>query len=97
MKSEETVRKMPDVLSCDQRPDPVDRMIRDLTPAETVAWLVRYKGLSEDVADNVESNLRESFKWQRLQGRLDQTPWLAVLASLWGLRSEVSRLETPKK
>lgn len=84
-------------LSCDDREDPVLRAVRDLTAKEVVEWLVKYKGLPESSADNVESNLREQFKWHRLQGRLDHNSTAALIAELWLLRGKVSRLRSPKE
>lgn len=79
----------------EERIDPVDSMVRDCTAKEFVGWLVQYKKLSPDQAENVEMNLREQFKWHRLQGRLDRRPWFIMLAELWGLRGKVSKLMRP--
>ncbi len=79
----------------DKRDDPVDRLVRDCTPAEFVEWLVKYKKLPPEQAENVEINLREQFKWHRLQGRLDRPSFAAVLAQLLGLRGSPSRLRRP--
>lgn len=80
-------------LSCDKKRDPVNRMIRNLTAAEFVAWLVEYHGLPHHAAETVEMNLREQLKWQRLQGRLDRRPAISVIAQIFRLRSSVNRLD----
>jgi len=85
-------------LSCDERPDPVDRAIRDMTPAEFVDWLIEYKGLNPQCRDNVESNLREQYKWHRIQGRLDRSPFWQFMAELLRVRRDSPlRLERPPK
>jgi hypothetical protein len=81
----------------EHRIDPVDGMVRDCTPKEFVEWLVKYKGLKECDAENVEINLREQFKWHRLQGRLDRRPSLILIAELWNLRGSVTKLDMPEK
>jgi hypothetical protein len=81
--------------ACSSRPDPVDRMVRDCTAAEFTDWLVWAKSMPEECRENTESNLREQFKWHRLQGRLDHQSFLSLLAHLWGLRTKKS-LERPK-
>jgi hypothetical protein len=77
----------------------VDAMVLNLTPAECVEWLVEYKGLPNDpqTIENVEMNLREQFKWHRLQGRLDQGGFFYFLACLLGLYRSVRSLEKPVK
>lgn len=82
--------------ACDQRVDPVERLVRDLSAEEMVEWMVKYHGLPKSNADTVISNLREQYRWHRLQGRLDHRPFLILLAELWGLRRGPSILETPK-
>jgi hypothetical protein len=77
----------------DKRRDPVSRMVRSLTAEEIVDWLVEYHGLPPNSASTVKTNLREQLKWQRLQGRLDRLPVVAVIAKLLRLRSSVKRLE----
>lgn len=82
-------------MECRSRVDPVDRMIPDCTAAEFTAWLVEYKGVHPECAENVESNLREQFRWHRLQGRLDRSPASAVIAELIGMRAALTKLERP--
>lgn len=82
-------------IECDERSDPVSRCIRDLTAEEVTEWLVKYKGLKEGDAENVASNLREQFKWHRLQGRLDRNTTAALIAELLCLRADLKRLERP--
>lgn len=84
-----------ETLSCDERADPVDRKIRDLTAEEFVDWLVKYKGLPEEARDNVIMNLREQFCWHRLQGRLDRNTTAALVAHLLLLRRDTKTLERP--
>lgn len=86
----------PLVFEMDKRDDPVDRMLRDCTAGEFVEWMVRYHGLSTDSAKTIEINLREQFKWHRLQGRLDRPSALTVLAQIVGARGSVSQLNTPE-
>ena len=83
--------------SVDERTDPVSRMVRNMTAQETVDWLVKYHGLPESSAATVEANLREQYKWHRLQGRLDTRPTAAVVAQLLCLRQSVKALEKPEK
>lgn len=85
-----------ETLSCDERADPVDRRIRDLTAKEFVDWLVKYKGLPEEARENVEVNLREQYCWHRLQGRLDRHPFAALVAQLLLLRRGTKSLERPE-
>lgn len=85
-----------DNLDCDTEVDPVQRMVRCLSAKEITEWLIKYKDLPESQAENVESNIREQLKWQRLQGRLDRYPFLILLAKLWRLRYDVKNLERPK-
>lgn len=73
-------------LECNKRTDLVDRMVKDMTAAEVVIWLIEHHGLKEASRDIVESNLTEQMRWHRLRGRLDRTPWLAAVVELW-LRS----------
>lgn len=82
--------------SCEDRKDPVDRMLRDCMAKEFTDWMLQYKSLIPAEAENVEVNLREQFKWHRLQGRIDQSPLLIFIATLWGLRGSVARLNKPK-
>lgn len=79
-----------------ERKDPVARMVCDSTAEEFVEWMVKYKKLDPAQAENVESNLREAFKWHRLQGRIDRSPLLQTIAVLLGLRQSVSALEKPE-
>ena len=69
-------------LSADKRKDPVARLVRDLTAEEMVGWLVKYHGLPEGESSIVMSNLKEQYKWHRLQGRLDRSRPLRTLAWL---------------
>lgn len=84
--------------SVELRKDPVGRMVCDLTPKEFVDWMVKYHGLPADTGETVESNLREQYKWHRLQGRLDRG-WrvFSALAELIGLRQSATVLERPSK
>lgn len=81
--------------SCDERRDPVARMVRDLTAREFVDWLVEHHGLPKGSADTVESNLREQYKWHRLQGRLDNNPTAHLLATILSMRASPKALERP--
>ena len=81
----------------DPRCDVVDRMIRDSSPEEFVDWMIKYHNLPQGSAETIICNLREQFKWHRLQGRLDRLPTAAVIAEVWGLRQSVKALEKPKK
>lgn len=76
--------------------DPVERMVRDCTAEEMTDWMIGAHGLDLESRQTVVSNLREQFKWHRLQGRLDRHPTLAIIAELLHLRSAESRLRTPK-
>jgi hypothetical protein len=77
--------------------DPVDAMCRAMSAEKFVDWLIEYKGMDEGSRDNVVMNLREQFKWHRLQGRCDRRPFLLVLAELFGMRQGVKALQTPTK
>lgn len=70
-------------VECNKRPDPVDRLVKDLKAEEMVDWLIEYHGLRPESRRTVELNLRESLHFHRLRGRLDRTPWLANLIELW--------------
>ena len=54
--------------------DPVQQKVGATTAKDFVAWLVWYKNLPEECAENVESNFRELYCRHRLQGRLDNIP-----------------------
>jgi len=82
-------------MTCDQRSDPVARMVRDLTADEFVAWLVEYHGLPQSSASTVEMNLREQYKWHRLQGRLDQNTTAGLVAQLFLIRRSPLTLAKP--
>lgn len=82
-----------DSLSCDERVDPVSRMVRDLTAQEFVDWLIEYHGLPAASASTVEMNLREQYKWHRLQGRLDRSGAALVVAELLQMRRSPLALE----
>ena len=77
-------------------------MVCSMTSQETLDWL-RFRGTitaEEHAVDGngfntLEANLREQYKWHRLQGRLDRFPFLAALAELWKLRQSVKVLEAP--
>ena len=77
--------------------DPVQDMVRALSAEEYAEWMVKYHGLPEASARTIELNLREAFKWHRLQGRLDRHPSLAVLAELLMLRQSAKALKTPER
>lgn len=83
--------------TCTQRKDPVARMVRDMTAQDVVNWLVEYHGLPKSSADTVEMNLREQFKWHRLQGRLDQNTTAGLVAQLLVMRQSPMVLEKPVK
>lgn len=83
--------------SCDQRKDPVARMVRDMTAEEMVDWMVKYHGLPEGSRDTVVSNLREQYRWHRLQGRLDRTPTVQLLAQMLAMRQSSQALATPPR
>jgi len=87
--------KQPIAFEMDKRPDPVSRLVRNIEAREMVQWLVQYHGLPESSAETVESNLREQFKWHRLQGRLDARPIAAVIAELFAMRHSPMILNTP--
>lgn len=82
-----------DKLSCDKRKDPVSRLVRDLTPHEVVQWLIDCHGLPFRAAKTVEMNLREQFKYHRLQGRLDHRGNLALLADIFRMRQSAKVME----
>lgn len=84
--------------SVELRKDPVGRMVCDLTATELVDWMVRYHNLPEESAKTVEMNLREQYKWHRLQGRLDRG-WrvFAAIAEVLGMRQSPLILERPKE
>lgn len=93
-----TVREwVSDYLKHRRAGDPVEQLIPQITSWSFVAWLVWYKGLDEDVAENVESNLREQFRWARLQGRLDRPSFAAIVAELLRLRRSTESLGAPPK
>lgn len=70
-------------------------MVRDTTPEEFVEWLVEYHGLPKGSARTVEMNLREQFKWHRLQGRLDRNTTAGLVAELLLMRRSPMTLEKP--
>lgn len=74
---------------CNTSADPV----RDLSAEAFTAWLIECHGLPESAQLTVVGNLREQFKWHRLQGRLDRHPVLSLLAELLALRWPVKTLE----
>lgn len=80
---------------CNTRPDPVARMVRDLSPEEIVAWMVEYHGLPESSTQTVIINLREQYKWHRLQGRLDNNTTAGLVAELLLMRRSPMLLKTP--
>ena len=75
------------------REDPVARLVCDTTAEECVDWLVKYKGLPETQRQNVEGNLRDVFKFHRLQGRLDRNTTAGLIAELLLMRRHVKTLE----
>lgn len=83
--------------SCNERKDPVERMVHDLTAAEMVEWLIEYHGLDKGSAETVEINLREQLKWHRLQGRLDRGGFALIAAELLRMRRSPMTLERPSK
>lgn len=84
-------------LECQKRKDPVARMISDITALEVVEWLIEFHGLDKSSAETVERNLREQFKWHRLQGRLDRGGFAVVMAELLQMRRSPMTLERPPK
>lgn len=76
--------------------DPVADLVRDLPAKYIVAWLVWYKDLPEEAAENVESNIRRSLCAYRFQGRLDRSPFLVALAKLLGVYQSLKHLKAPK-
>lgn len=89
--------RMIDQDECNTSGDPVRRMVRDLSPEAVTEWLIECHGLSDGSRWTVASNLREQFKWHRLQGRLDGSPFLALLAQTWVVRRSAKALETPAR
>lgn len=84
-------------MNADERTDPVERLVRDASGEEMAEWMVKYHGLKPSSAETVASNLREQFKWHRLQGRLDQKPTAAVIAEIFLMRRSPLTLKTPEK
>ncbi len=80
-------------LDCDKRDDPVTRVVRDLSAEEMVEWLVDYHGLPKESADTVLLNLREQYRWHRLQGRLDRNTTAGLVAELLLMRRSPMVLE----
>jgi hypothetical protein len=72
-------------------------MVRDLTPAEFVQWLVEYHGLPAESANTAESNLREQLKWHRLQGRVERGGVALVIAEMLCMRRTPMILERQQK
>lgn len=72
--------------SIETRIDPVARMVKDLTAEEVVNWMIESHGLSENSRNTVTFNLKEQFKWHRLQGRLDRRPFWIFMAELLRIR-----------
>lgn len=85
------------VISCNERNDPVERMVRDMTAKEFVEWLVEHHNLPKGSAETVEMNLREQYKWHRLQGRLDRGGTAMVIAEMLQMRQSPKTLERPPK
>ena len=80
----------------DEKKDPIERMVRNLSAEEMVDWLIKYKGMHEECRQNVTQNLREQFRWHRLQGRLDRSTTAALIAQMLLMRQSAKALETPK-
>ena len=80
---------------CHERRDPVARMVLDLSAQEVVDWLIEFHGLDKGSAKTVEMNLREQFKWHRLQGRLDRGGVAVIVAELLQMRRSPMTLEKP--
>jgi hypothetical protein len=55
---------------CNKRTDKVDRLVSDMTAAETVAWLVQYHDLPPAAIETVTRNLETQYNWHELSGRL---------------------------
>jgi hypothetical protein len=72
--------------------DCIDDMVRALSAERMVDWLIQSHGLKPTSRDTVLINLREQFRWHRLQGRLDHAPSIAVLAEVWGLRQSTKAI-----
>ena len=82
---------------CNERKDPVERMVHDLSAEQMVEWLIEYHGLDKFSAETVEMNLREQFRWHRLQGRLDRDDLAATMAELLNMRQSPLLLESPHR
>lgn len=79
--------------SPDNHADPVQRLVRALTAEEFVDWLIEGHGLNKESAKTVAHNIREQYRWHRLQGRLDHQPAIAALAEVWQMRQSPKFLE----
>jgi len=55
-----------------KRPDEYDRLVRDMTAAELVDWMIKYHKLPVDARHTVLHNLEEQYRYHRLRGRLDR-------------------------
>lgn len=82
-------------MKCDERTDPVERLVRDCSAQEMVEWMVKHHGLNPDWAETIEINLREQFRWHRLQGRLDRCGTALVIAELLLMRRSPMLLSSP--
>ena len=80
-----------------ERTDPVARMVTDLTAEEMTDWLIEHHGLNESSRQTVESNLREQFRWHRLQGRLDRDDTAKTVAELLSMYRPPETLESPNR
>jgi hypothetical protein len=75
--------------------DPVDAQCAAITAEGMVDWLIKYHSLPEGARDIVTLNLRQQFRWHRLQGRCDRRPFLLVLAELFRVRQSAKELRSP--
>lgn len=65
------------------REDRVDRLVRDMTAAEVVDWLIEYHGLKESSRETAICNIEENQRFHRLRGRIDRSSALAAIVELW--------------
>lgn len=81
----------------DTTKDPVDKMIRDCSAEEFIQWLIDYHELpNNSLKECIISNLKDQFKWHRLQGRLDTRPTAAVIAEIFLMRADIRKLMPTK-
>jgi hypothetical protein len=76
--------------------DPVQNMVAAFTARGFADWLIEHHNAKESSRKTIEDNLREQFRWHRLQGRLDRGGWLNFFATLVGLKQSPIELKTPE-